>query len=593
MKPDRRAPARTQSTLERSLESLDKCVSALRGLKLPALGPDFTHLSSDTLHDALVSHRASSKYEVPDASSAKLRREASIQEVLLGDADGWVDFDPFHLPRNHARTFYRARAWLADLLRDFKPTYSVRFPSGESAVSAFGDVDIITKLNEETQWVVSPSLVGYCVNILLCNRALLKVVKDRYREKYGDVGQQTLAQLRLAWIKSTPGGSVHGLRYQMVRFMFRACVVLDRTARVTTVPKNNRKDRVISCETLWSMICQLSFAFDLRNTLKRRLGIDLDTLATLHRALIRTGKATIDMRRASDRNFHCVLTRLWPGKVGTILSDIRTGIFALKDGDSVEYHPLRMFAPMGCGCTFEVMTITLLAYTRVFDPGASVFGDDIIVDQCEASNVIEFLESVGWLINNEKSFVAGNFRESCGAFADLRAQKLLLSYDFVRPTCLSEVYTLTHKVLHLCYALPRGSRVREILMRCYAELLLILPRDSMRVMDGRALNPYLGLSDACFYVPDVVYRNTATQRSSEATRCISHHWQRPVYISMVHSIKQLSHTLPDVLTSAHVMAFLRRGNTYAPLNGKTKTVMIPSDMETGTAIHSVVLASVL
>lgn len=592
MKKDRRLPSRTPSTLDSILSVFDSTVDEIRGLGLPKLGPDFATLNPVELHDALVSHRASAKYEIPNASSAQLRRETSIQDVISADEEGWSSFDYRRLPHHHRAHFLNARNWLAALFKKFRCSYTARFPSGEGLESQYGDVDLVTKLSGDSQWVCSPDLVDYSVKILLNNRALLVVLKNRYKKLHGDGGRLALDRLRRAYIKATPGGGVAGLRYQMVRFMFRACTKLERVARVTTVPKNNSKDRVISCEAMWTMICQLSFAQDLRNCLTS-IGIDLDSLANLHRALIRTGKATIDMRRASDRNFMCVLRELWPPKMSAYLDIIRSGVFVRESKGEVDYHPLRMFAPMGCGCTFEVMTITLLAYTRVLDKGSSVFGDDIIIEQRHASSLIEFLQSVGWLINNEKSFVDGPFRESCGAFADLRTQKLLLSYDFVRPTQLSECYTLAHKVLHLSYALSRDSAVRKILMRCYAELHVYFPRDALRVIDACSLRPSAGLSQVCFFTFERFILESGVRRSTEASRCLATQWQRSVHISMSRHDIAVTRKPVQAADAVHYLAFLRRGRSYAVPTGRVKVVMIPCDRETGTAINSVVLASVL
>lgn len=571
------------STLHQMLAVSDELVEALRALKLPKLGPEFKDLPSDELHAALVVHRAISKYEIPTPSAASVRKELSISEVLEADRNGWLQFDPRKLPLEQRKGFYESKEWLRNLFQGFRHTYALRFPTGEGFESSSGQTDLFYKLSQAKYWTVSPDLVQYVVEIIWRHRALRNVVRHRFRDTYGEAGVAALRKLGRVALTTM---NVQQWRRKAYEFMFRACVTYNRTSRVTTVPKNNSRDRVITCESLWNMVAQLSFAHSLRVTLRSKLGINLETLQDLHRSLIRSGKATIDLSKASDRNFMCVLRALWPQHLVKWLDKMRTGIFEM-DG---EFYPLRMFAPMGCGCTFEVMTITLLAHTRVLDPGSTVFGDDIIIDSSKAGQLVDRLESMGWKINESKSFTEGPFRESCGGFCDLRNQRMLLSYDFVRPTNLAECYILWNKIYQLGHALHKGCQVRKLFARFYARIIIVSSRDSWLPHDNYIVNQRL-LSEYTIMVPDEIVKHRRESRTRAGSH-ISRYWQRPVYT--VRLQKTTPNTVPfkrmDSITYA---CFLRRGASYERPTGRDKVIGLVVEAFSGVPERNVLLATVI
>lgn len=577
------------TTLGKICNRLDSFVAEVQALKLAPLGPEFKDLSVDDLRDSLVSHRILKNYEVPSSAKSDARKQLSIDEVIEADRNGYVDFTYRDLPIESRRDFLASKAWLADLFKDFNHTYKVRFPSGETFVGARGKTDLFFKLRDATQWQISPDLVDYVVNILMRHRGLLAVVKQRYKEKYGERGRVILEKLRLAHVLSFPDGSVHKLRKSMIHFQFRAVVQLNRTSRVTTVPKDNNRDRVITCESLWTMVAQLSFAHSLRQHLLNKLGISLDTLQNVHRALIRSGKATIDLSKASDRNFMCVLADLWPPKLFSTLETMRTGIFELANG---EFHPLRMFAPMGCGCTFEVMTITLLAHARVLDPGSTVFGDDIIIESSSAFRLMENLENQGWKINVSKSFVDGPFRESCGAYCDLRTDSFILSYDFHRPTNLADCYVIGHKMLHIGDSLANGA-LRKLFVTYYGALLKLFPRDSLGVIDGPSKRPTAGLSERVFFVPEICYRNRVLKKETSASRVLASYWQRPIGITTVHTEKQQTLAKRPLADRTLYACYMHRNGSYAINTGVKRRETLMIELFAGVPIRDVLLATVL
>lgn len=566
------------------LEACDTLFEEVAALKLPSLSSSYTHMAQNEVANALISHRIVSQYCVPIEADAAARKKRSIEDVINRDrAQPRETFMWRSLPPHLRTHFLRAQKGLTDFFRGFTLDYQLRFPTGETYVTASGETDLFFKLSQLEQWTVSPDLVDYCVEILLRNRSLLAVVKQRYRQKYGSYGHDVLRRLRDLGAETY---DINTLRRKMVKFYFRATTTLCRVSRVTTVPKNNTEDRVISCEPLWNMICQLSYGASLRVQLKKYFGIDLTVTQNVHRALIRSGKATIDLSKASDLNLMSVLRALWPPKQYRMLERLRSGLFELPDGG---IYAVGMFAPMGCGCTFEVMTLTLLIHARIFDSGASVFGDDIIIDAEQADAFIDFIESMHWKVNVNKSFVDGHFRESCGAFCDLRSQTFYQSYDLPRPTCLSSVKVFLHKVLRLAYA--SNGTLRDILVRNYAKIAVKMPRDSFMAIDRRSLDFRLPLTDYIVYIPCSWLGSLSSTPRSRAQRCLEKFWQRPIQLTHRHVVKydRLVIETVDVTAAA---AFLRRGTSYQPILRTAFGVEVV-ERWSGTPLRSVLMASVL
>jgi hypothetical protein len=75
---------------------------------------------------------------------------------------------------------------------------------------------------------------------------------------------------------------------------------------------------------------------------------------------------------------------------------------------------------MGNGFTFELESLLFYSVVRTIVPrdrlsDCGVYGDDIIVPQEYAVEVIKALNFLGFRVNGSKSFLAGSFFESCGA----------------------------------------------------------------------------------------------------------------------------------------------------------------------------------
>lgn len=148
--------------------------------------------------------------------------------------------------------------------------------------------------------------------------------------------------------------------------------------------------------------------------------------------------ATIDLSSASDRVSCWAVERLFR-RSPTLLEalDASRSVWLQQDIDkkSPRFHPLRKYSTMGNATTFPVQTLLFLTvslacvlYTRkwpvsdrvisLFGEGeVRVFGDDIIVPADCARLVVDTLQALGLRVNPAKTFLSGNFRESCGVDA--------------------------------------------------------------------------------------------------------------------------------------------------------------------------------
>ena len=188
-------------------------------------------------------------------------------------------------------------------------------------------------------------------------------------------------------------------------------------SKFTTVPKTAKTDRGIAIEPTLNIYGQLGVGAYLRRKL-RYFGIDLNTQERnqyLASVAQERNLATIDLSAASDSISWRVVQFLFPDSWFDLLDLFRSSHTSI-DGKFVE---LEKFSSMGNGYTFELESLIFAAVVRTYVPKeyhhlTSVYGDDLIVPQQYASDVIEALEFLGFSVNTSKSFLAGRFYESCG-----------------------------------------------------------------------------------------------------------------------------------------------------------------------------------
>ena len=229
-------------------------------------------------------------------------------------------------------------------------------------------------------------------------------------------------------------------------------------ARLTTVPKNSATDRCILIGAKLNMFFQQG----LMTLIERRLqnfGIDISSQADLHRdwvfpMSITHSHATIDFASASDsislELCRYLLPREW-------------FVWLLRFRESrCQFGTFPMIASMGNAYTFPLETLVFyalaLAVTQRGNPmttladasilvksRVSVFGDDVIIENLYAQRYIDLCESVGLVVNADKSFYGCEFfRESCGVD--------VFDYRNVRPWYISTPDRDTRTWSHVhCY----------------------------------------------------------------------------------------------------------------------------------------------
>jgi len=194
--------------------------------------------------------------------------------------------------------------------------------------------------------------------------------------------------------------------------------------KLTLVPKTFKSFRSIMPNTTIGSYMSFGLGEMIRKRLRRK-GYDIRRLQEEHRILARHaskhGKcATADLSSASDSISVALVERLFPQDWFEVLRQSRIGTVNLPDGTVVESET---FCTMGIGYTFPLQTLVFLAllkaieqvkYGRVNRMTISVYGDDMIyvTDMHEA--VVTHFEAIGFVINLDKTYHTGNFRESCG-----------------------------------------------------------------------------------------------------------------------------------------------------------------------------------
>jgi hypothetical protein len=203
-------------------------------------------------------------------------------------------------------------------------------------------------------------------------------------------------------------------------------------ARVTTVPKTQKTPRIIAMEPATVQYAQQG--------LKRAFYREIDSSPLRHilgfrdqsrnQKLALTGSldgslATLDLSEASDRVHLSMVHRTfnrWPHLLDYMLA-VRSRTVSVA-GDEITLHK---YASMGSALTFpfEAIVFTTIATMVLVRRGytatatklrgvLSVYGDDIIVPNDAAPDVVDLLAVFGLKVNTRKSFWTGRFRESCG-----------------------------------------------------------------------------------------------------------------------------------------------------------------------------------
>lgn len=207
-------------------------------------------------------------------------------------------------------------------------------------------------------------------------------------------------------------------------------IVADDAVSISFVPKNAKTFRAIGIEPLMNVYLQKGVGAVIRNRLKR-VGINLDSQgnnqAGAFLASLNNGHATLDLSSASDTVSIELVKELLPDDWFHVLNSLRCSLSEIKG----TWIKNQKFSSMGNGFTFELESLLFYGLSKAVEElretsnEVLVYGDDIIVHQKTAEELIPLLAFCGFSVNEAKSFTSGYFYESCG-------KDFFLGYD-VRP----------------------------------------------------------------------------------------------------------------------------------------------------------------
>lgn len=379
----------------------------------------------------LIIHRAIKSWQEPDDSTEELRSKKTYSQWIAGEKRA-AEFIFSPSPENRW-VLMRASCLLYKWLRDFKPSNVIDFTAGESYVSARGNVSLRQKLLLQSHWTVSYKASDAACDLIWNCRALRTMAYQHLADK----AWLLVIKASLAW-----NGSPKDLFVQLLQ---RYVLIHVCGSRYAEVPKNNDINRVISVGPTFDMLLQRQIGIALRSVLQR-LGNDLELGQNIHRLKIASPDvATVDWKNASDSHLLAQFRLMFPPAFVHMVELCRST--GMKHPDGTE-ELLYTLSSMGNGFTFEVMTILLLSVARVQDPHSTVYGDDVIVSNTTAESYISACESLGWVLNKDKTFINSPFRESCGAFYH-DDFGYLKSFDITWCKNLSDVFTTCNKLLRL------------------------------------------------------------------------------------------------------------------------------------------------
>mgnify|MGYP003572039908 FL=1 len=209
--------------------------------------------------------------------------------------------------------------------------------------------------------------------------------------------------------------------YQFVGMPLKKVIVTSWN-RVVVVPKNWKTGRTIAAEPEGDLPFQLCFDSYVKRRLLR-IGIDLsdqfrNQVLALWGSL--TGRfATVDFSMASDTAAYNAVAWLFPQKWFEIMQRLRCthGILQADENLCLERREWKYakFSSMGNGMTFTIETLMFAAFAyAVGSKTISVYGDDVIVDTEVYEDYCRLAKFFGFVVNQEKSYDKGPFRESCG-----------------------------------------------------------------------------------------------------------------------------------------------------------------------------------
>lgn len=245
----------------------------------------------------------------------------------------------------------------------------------------------------------------------------------KQRESYLDTRLGSLNGSMDQWemFKCVLSEDVHLMRAYRQRKNFAVV----NSVKAAAAPKSFEISRMVFPDTVLGGFLSRGLGDYLRLKLEKGTKIDLSTQAEYHKVLAKLASimghlATLDMSKASDSFVWKHIEMFMPASWLPILRIVRTANYECEIEGEKFSGEFNSFMLMGSGHTFPLQTLLFYAITtavmRLFGSRkqACVYGDDIIVPTRFALPCIRSLQLLGFQINENKSFISGPFRESCG-----------------------------------------------------------------------------------------------------------------------------------------------------------------------------------
>lgn len=402
--------------------------------------------------EELAQKRFFSKLERPDSSKLSERRIAAWEEWL--ESDQSIEHTGLFRPN-----WARAKIFIASVLKDFS-LGSVSFTNGSEFVPTRGRNSIESKLSR-SEWTCTPDNLDLWCRTVYGHRGLKMAMRKRFAILLAKRGIDARKLNRFLWLRYR---KYPDCNKRIFNFKVSYVTSLVHGNRFSTVPKNNLVDRPICVEPVANILTQRRVGLGIRASLQK-IGVDLNVTAMLHRDVISIPRyATIDLKNASDRISIRLVKYLLPSRVYQVIEQSRSEMTLGLDD---QFYLINKISSMGNGFTFELMSLILYALCRSHTSDCSVFGDDIVVPNDVAPEVIKDLENGGFVVNMKKTHINDTYRESCGAhFID--GEGYIESYDFRYPKSIGDVITTVNKLSRLALLYPSFRSL-------YSEVYRVVP----------------------------------------------------------------------------------------------------------------------
>jgi len=362
-----------------------------------------------------------------------------------------------------------ARTWIARVIGETPDVSAILGEcdfTGGASVGVHGNATNIARKLTAEKWSCTPAALPYAVTALWLNQHAVEVIQPDHGGFYCHDPED---------------------------FRDRVRQRVERTScnNITFVPKTAKTHRSIAVEPLLNGFVQKGADVYLRRKL-RKVGIDLSdqrynqVLAWLGSRGGSDPFCTIDLASASDSLAIEVVRDLLPPDWFEFLDSIRSPRYRLRGQD----YSYEKFCSMGNGFCFPLQTLIFASVCHAAnrycgrDSTFAVYGDDIVVPQSHALLVIEKLRTLGFKTNRDKTFVTGQFRESCG--------RDWFNGQDVRPVMLDKIMT---DVRQLC-AFHNSTYRSEMTEEAFTGV-----RQFLRSFQPDLLRPGREPGDTCFSVP--------------------------------------------------------------------------------------------